>query len=252
MQPSYVINSKNETPISFTSIEHENLMLKEENRKLKEENERLKENFKNLLFHSDQLSKLLRNLSLETDNKVGSNREYSVASSDKKNAYEEYENRPARTRLTVNHEWDWENRPIKPTSILINQSSSDYQKRRSKSVCFGERNLIHELIEIENNRSRDNYEDKVEIEKPEKQTHKRLDSSEEEISRKDKPSKKVKSSKLVAKPSTNKVVSKIAIHPPKYNLDTSSESNQNDSKTEVQNEKPRKFSIKIIYFSFFF
>lgn len=238
MQPASVLHPKNDTPISFTPAEHENLKLKEENRKLKEENERLKENFKNLLFHSDQISKLLKNVNLEPDNKVGSDQEYSMISIAKKNAFEEYENRPARNRLTVNHEWDWENRPIKPTSILINQSSADYQRRRSKSVCFGERNLIHELIEIENNRSTDNYEPKVEIEKPEKQANKRLDSSEEEVCRREKTSKKVKSSKLNAKPSTNKAVSKTPVQPPIYNLDTSSESNQNDFKVEIRNEKP--------------
>ncbi|RNA31278.1 beta-1-4-galactosyltransferase 7 [Brachionus plicatilis] len=234
MQSTFGLHSEKETPIGFMTIEHENLKLRDENRKLKEENERLKENLKNVIFHSDELSKLLKSLSLEPENPACSNMDQSIMFGAKKNPYEEYENRPAKSRLTMNHEWDWENKPIKPTSILVNQSSIDYQRRRSKSVCFGERNLIHELIEMENNRSTDQPDNKMEVEKEEKQTNKRLDSSEEENLPKDKPSKKVKSKKIAPKPAANKIVSKITIQPRIYNLDTSSESNQN----EIQNEKP--------------
>lgn len=231
--------SDRETPISILSnlsnMESENQKLRDENKRLKDETEKLKEQIKSLVYHSDGINKILRDLSNVNDRNV-TQMNQTVMSSAKKNAYDEYENRPVRSRLTMN-EWEWENRPIKPASILVN-SNFDYQRRRSKSVCFGEKNLIHELNEIDNNRTNnsDTCDAKVVEEKPdEKAQSKHLDTSEEENLKKEKPLKKPKGSKAAPKQPVSKVVAKIAKERV-YNLDTSSESAQDDSRNEMQKQ----------------
>ncbi|CAF0767059.1 unnamed protein product [Brachionus calyciflorus] len=236
--------SESTTPISYStnSIEIQMNKLQEENQNLKIENEMLKEKLKNLIFHTEEINKVLKSISNSHQTASTQNpNSTALLNSTKKNAYEEYENRPIRSRLT---EWDWENRPVKPQSILVNYSqlNTDFQRRRSKSVCFGDKNLIHELIEIENRSNNETIPlEKVEQKEEEKAIEKRLDFSEEEVnSKKEKPTKKVKTAKSSAKPLVNKALVKPLKETRKYNLDTSSESNQDDSRNDSKNlsEKP--------------